>query len=51
MSRQCFISSLFQERQSFLEGGGEGLSDLQIFSGFVSEDEAEWGPLGGQMSS
>ena len=51
MSRQCFISSLLKERQSFLEGGEESLSDLQIFLGFISEDKAEWGPLGGQMSS
>ena len=51
MSCQCFISSLFEERQSFFEGGEESLSDLQIFSGFISEDEAEWRPLGGRMSS
>ena len=51
MSRQCFISSLFKERQLFLEGGEESLSNLQIFSGFVSEDETEWGPLGGRVSS
>ena len=51
MSRQCFILSLFKERQSFLEGGEESLSDLWVFSGFVPEDETEWGPLGGRMSS
>ena len=51
MSRQHFISSLFQKRQSFLEGGDESLSDLWIFLGFVSEDEAERGPLGGRVSS